>query len=104
MEKRNDTVCAIMTPLLSGATGAVRISGPEAFSSAETVFSVSLADKPGHTLHYGVVYDSAGRALDDVVASVYRAPKSFTGEDIVEFSCHGSVYVLRELVKALISH
>lgn len=104
MEKRNDTVCAIMTPLLSGATGAVRISGPEAFTIAETVFSVSLADKPGHTLHYGVVYDSAGRALDDVVASVYRAPKSFTGEDIVEFSCHGSVYVLRELVKALISH
>lgn len=101
---QNDTVCAVMTPLVSGATGSVRISGPEAFTIAEKVFSLSLANKPGHTLHFGTVFSADGKPLDQAVASVYKAPKSFTGEDVVEFSCHGSVYVLSSLVRALISH
>lgn len=101
---KNDTVCAVMTPLFSGATGAVRVSGPDAFRICGKIFSVPLADKPGHTLHVGTVFDSSGRPLDEAVASVYRAPKSFTGEDVVEFSCHGSLYILDALIKSLIAN
>lgn len=101
----NDTIAALATPA-GGAIGVVRLSGPEAIGIAAKVFrparrSLSLRDAAANTLHYGTLTDMRGEAIDDVVASVYRAPHSYTGEDCVEISCHGSAYVLQQALKAL---
>lgn len=102
---RNDTICALATPA-GGAIGVIRISGDCAISIADSVFTAknnkSLGEAKGNTLHYGEIHDKEGVLLDEVVTSVYRAPHSYTGEDCVEFSCHGSQYVLQVILQILI--
>ncbi|MDD3260997.1 MAG: tRNA uridine-5-carboxymethylaminomethyl(34) synthesis GTPase MnmE [Oscillospiraceae bacterium] len=97
------TIAAISTPLAPGGIGIVRISGENARSVADSVFtSVSgktLGDIPGYTSLFGAVHDQKG-TFDQCVAANYRAPKSYTGEDVVELSCHGGLYLLRRLLNA----
>lgn len=96
----DDTIVAIATPLGEGGLGVVRLSGPQAFPIAETLFRSRqrLSQASSHTLHHGwLVRDD--RRLDEAVAAVFRGPKSYTGEDVVEFSCHGSPAVLQELLR-----
>lgn len=88
------------TPLGSGGLGIVRLSGPAAFSIADQVFRglTPLQQCPSHTLHHGVLSDGPD-LLDDAVAGLFRAPRSYTGDDVVEFSCHGGPHVLRRVLE-----
>ena len=107
-----DTIAAISTPQpslgpqASSALGVVRISGPEAEKIAGRVFvsahGKSLEKLGGYRALYGRVRDSAGD-IDEAIALNFRAPESFTGEDVVELSCHGGLYVLRRLLRAVLS-
>lgn len=92
------TICAPATAT-GGAIAVIRISGPDAIAAAGKIFSRRIDDAPGHTLHYGTIGDN----LDDVLLSVFRAPKSYTGEDAVEISCHGSSYIVSEILRLLCS-
>ena len=100
----SDTIVALSTPPGAGALAVIRLSGPAAVAITATVFSrKNLAAQPGHTLHYGTLRDPAnGAILDEVVVALYRAPRSFTREDVVEISCHGSDYVVRQVLALLL--
>lgn len=103
MMMENSTVCAIATPPAVGGISVVRISGERAFEIAARVFK-PVSGKPisemhGYTAAYGEIYDDEER-LDDGVLLVFRAPKSYTGEDVCEISCHGGIYVTRRVMTA----
>ena len=102
----SDTIVALSTPPGAGALAVVRLSGPAAVALTAAVFSKkSFAEAVGNTLHYGTLRDrSSGEILDEVVVSLFRAPKSFTREDVVEISCHGSDYVVRQVLALLLRH
>ncbi len=98
------TICAISTPAGVGGIAVARVSGPEAIEVCRRLWhGKDLAEAASHTVHLGTIYDSGGMPLDQAVATVFRAPASFTGEDVVEISVHGSCYVQHELLNALIS-
>jgi tRNA modification GTPase len=99
--KQKDTIVALATPA-GGAIGVIRVSGPEAVSITSRLFSKDLNEAHGNTLHYGNLSSLKGELLDEVVVSVYRAPHSYTGEDATEISCHGSRYILQNVLQALI--
>lgn len=97
----NHTTIAALATGPGGAIALIRLSGPHAVAIAESVFSKPLADAKGYTVHFGTVSDG-GRVLDEVLVTLFRAPKSYTGEDMVEISCHGSAYITREVLALLI--
>ncbi len=100
----NDTICAPATALGSGAISIVRVSGPDALTIADKVVKLrkgTLSNADGYTLHYGVVHDGAD-VLDEVLAMVFKAPHSYTGEDSVEISCHASSYIVQRIMFLLI--
>lgn len=98
------TICAISTPAGVGGIAVARVSGPEAIAVCQKLWrGKSLECAASHTSHLGTVVDSEGSPLDQAVATVFRAPNSFTGEDVVELSVHGSRYVQHELLNSLIS-
>lgn len=98
-----DTIIALATPPGTGAIGVIRVSGPEAIRLTAAVFKgKKLEDQPGHTLHFGSIYDEEGRLLDEVLVSLFRGPRSYTGEDATEISCHGSHYILQEVMALLL--
>ena len=103
MEK---TIAAISTAPAPGGIGIVRLSGREAFSIGEKVFrgvsGKALSQMKGYTAQLGAAFDAAGERLDDVVALVYRSPKSYTGEDVVELSCHGGLYMTKRLLQLVL--
>ena len=98
----SDTICAPCTPT-GGAIAIIRIAGPQAISIAEKVFRPASGKAVGtlgsHTLAFGNVHDSRGGIVDEAVASIFRAPHSYTGEDIVELSCHGSSYIVKRVME-----
>lgn len=102
-----DTICAISTPPGIGGIAVIRISGDKAMAVADSIFESpkgkKIADAAAYSMLYGNVVNAAGEIIDTVVAAVYRAPHSFTGEDVVEISCHGSEYIQQKLLKLLIS-
>ncbi len=96
-----DTIVAPATAPGVGAIAVIRLSGPEALTLSGQIFrGRDLTAAPSHTAHFGTLYDG-DTLLDEVVATVFRAPRSFTREDVVEFSCHGSPYVVQRIVRAL---
>lgn len=97
----HDTIVAPATAA-GGAIAVVRVSGREAFALCDRVFRSRkpLAEAGGYTVHYGEIMDG-DRIVDDVLASVFRAPHSYTGEDSVEISCHGSSYIVSEILRLL---
>lgn len=101
------TIAAIATPLAPAGLGVIRISGPEAFCAVQRVFTSKSAKKlkemNGYTCAYGVLRDEAG-VIDECVAAVFRAPKSYTGEDVVELSCHGGVAIMERTLDALLAN
>ena len=98
----DDTIVALATPQGIGAIGIVRLSGKDAFTIADRLFpSKNLAKQPSHSLHVGLLTDGH-TTLDEVVVSLYRAPRSYTGEDVIEISGHGSPYVLQQIIEACI--
>ncbi len=99
-----DTIAALATPAGAGAISVIRISGTKCFEVAGKVFKgkVNLADAKSHTIHYGTLMGSDGEIVDDVLVSVFRAPHSYTGEDSVEISSHGSPYIVKRILELLI--
>ena len=96
------TICAISTAQ-GGAIGIIRTSGPDAIRFTDSIFrgSKSLMEASPHTLHFGYIMDGE-TVIDEVLVSVFHSPKSYTGEDATEISCHGSPYVLQKVVRMLI--
>ncbi len=97
-----DTICAISTPPGVGGIAVIRVSGSDAIAVCDRLWQGKpLGEAASHTAHFGALTDAAGDKLDEAVATVFRAPRSFTGEDVVELSVHGSLYIQRELINAL---
>lgn len=101
----NDTIVAIATPSGVGAISIVRISGAKAIEIADEIFSgkTRFKDSVSHTVHYGKIKDSLNNLVDDVLASIFKAPNSYTGEDSVEISTHGSPFITKRVVELLIN-
>ena len=103
--KHQDTIVALATPAGAGAIAIIRVSGENALSIASGVFqSVSgkvLKDQTTHTVHLGHIKEGE-RIIDEVLATVFKNPHSYTGEDVVEFSCHGSNYIQQEIIQLLL--
>ncbi len=97
------TICAISTAPGAGGVAVIRVSGVDAISIVSNVFEgrKPLSEAGGYTVHYGKIVDGEN-LVDDVIAAVFRAPKSFTGEDVVEITCHGSVFIQEEIIKLLL--
>ena len=113
----NDTICALATAP-GGALGIIRISGPQALEILSHIFSKNLTNAAPNTIHYGHIYaqpfpsseeegcpkDGVVAWIDEVMVSVFRAPHSYTGEDSIEISCHGSRYILNKVLELLIQN
>lgn len=97
-----DTIIALSTPPGSGAIGVIRLSGPDAITLTNAVFSgKDLEKQASHTLHFGLIKDGE-QIVDEVVTGLYVAPKSYTKENVVEISCHGSNYIIQQIINLLI--
>lgn len=104
--QKEDTICAIATPAGNGAIAVIRLNGPDALRIAEKIFSGSVKEKKfkqlqGNTIHHGYIKDN-GRVIDEVLLALFRTPRSYTGEDMVEISCHGSLYIQQSILQLLI--
>ena len=133
MIKNNDTICAISTPVGVGGIAVIRVSGKNALEICDNIFisqnGKKLAEQKGYTIHFGQIikkrchcgldpqspekctdYEIAGQArndsnvIDEVLVSIFKSPHSFTGEDCVEISCHGSLYIQQEILQLLLEN
>lgn len=102
-----DTICALATPQ-GGALGVIRISGSKAVTIAEKIFTpragLPIAERKAPAVVFGDVYDDRGEVLDEVLLTLMRAPRSYTGEDTVEISCHASPYIIQQLLLNIIDN
>src|ERR1700749_2211378 len=97
-----ETIVALATPAGSGAIGIIRLSGPDAITIAQSVFKgKDLTQQESHTIHFGHIMDG-DMILDEVLVSLFIAPRSYTRENVVEISCHGSAYIIESIIKLLI--
>jgi tRNA modification GTPase len=102
MTQTEETIVALATPSGAGAIGVIRLSGDDAIRIAGAVFKgKDLSKQASHTLHYGSIVDG-NLILDEVVVALFVAPKSYTRENVVEISCHGSNYIIESIIKLLI--
>ena len=102
----DSTVAAVSTPRAAGGISVIRISGDNAFEIADRIFTpLSLKKKPsemeGYTCAYGKIHTSYGDELDDGVITIFRAPRSYTGEDVAEISCHGGIFITEKVLRAI---
>lgn len=102
---RKDTIAAVSTGMSLSGIGIVRISGAEALSVIDRIYSgkEQLSKADSHTIHYGYIVDG-DEAVDEVLVSVMRAPRTFTGEDTVEINCHGGVYVVNRVLETVLKY
>ena len=102
MNLNNDTIVAIATPPGIGAIGVIRLSGKGAIFICNSVFRGKNLEKvESHTIHFGTIRDFKGKIIDEVLVSVFVAPRSYTREDVVEISCHGSPYIQQQILELL---
>ena len=98
----HDTIVALATAQGVGAISVIRLSGEEAISITQSVFKgKDLREQPSHTIHFGTIHDD-GNIIDEVLVSVFKAPHSFTTENAIEISCHGSPLIVKEIIKVLL--
>ena len=98
-----DTISSISTALANGAISIVRLSGDDAINIVNSIFkNKDLTKVKSHTITYGHIYDN-GEVIDEVLVSVFKAPKTFTREDIVEINCHGGIYVTNKILELVLS-
>ena len=99
-----DTIAAIATPMGEGAISVIRVSGESAIGNVANRFrgKQNLATAKSHTAHFGRIVDAQGNIIDDVICTIFLAPRSFTGEDTVEISCHGGIHVTRRVLECLL--
>ena len=102
-----DTICAIATAQ-GGAIGVIRVSGSRAIEITERIFTpatgAALSERKSHTLAYGQICADTGELIDEVLVSLFRGPHSYTGEDATEIMCHGSSYILQQVMQLLIAN
>lgn len=105
----NDTICALATPSGQGAIAVIRLSGNKAFEIGDAIFvkkkgknNFKFSNAITHTIHLGDIIDS-NKIIDEVLISVFKNPHSYTGEDTLEISCHGSVYIQQQILKLLMA-
>ena len=108
MMNAQDTICAIATAQ-GGAIGIIRVSGPEAITITDSIFTPAGSDKPlaerePYTLTFGHIKNNDNEIIDEVLVSLFRKPHSYTGEDSTEISCHGSSYILQQVMQLLIAN
>ena len=98
-----DTIAAISTAVSEAGIGIIRISGPDAIRTADRIFKGKqrLEEVPSHTIHYGMIRDGE-ETIDEVLVSVFHAPRSFTAEDTVEINCHGGVYAMQRVLSLVL--
>lgn len=99
---QNDVICALATPNGIGAIGVIRISGKNCLNLISPVFGKNLKEKQSHTLHFGTIRSKSGELIDEVLVSIFHDGKSFTGEESAEISCHGSNYILQQVMNVLL--
>lgn len=99
---QNDVICALATPNGIGAIGIIRISGKDCLQLMNAVFSKKLDQKDSHTIHFGTIRAKTGELIDEVLVSVFHDGKSFTGEESAEISCHGSSYIIQQIISILL--
>ena len=106
MTNNEDTICAIATAT-GGAIGIIRLSGRDAISATDRIFTPKgknakpLCEREPYTITFGNIQNADGEVIDEVLVSMFRAPHSYTGEDSVEISCHGSAYILQQVMQLL---
>jgi len=103
-----DTICALATTPGTAAIAVVRISGDGAFGTVGKLFRPArkgfvLSEAASHTIHFGNI-ESDGEIIDEVLVSVFRKPNSYTGEDVIEISCHGSPYIQQRIIEILLNN
>jgi tRNA modification GTPase len=101
-----DTIAAIATPNGVGAVLIIRISGNKAITATDAVFEgkTRISEARSHTVHYGKIVDSSNTIIDDVLLTNFKAPNSYTGEDVVEISCHGNPLIGQKILEILLEH
>lgn len=100
-----DTIAAIATPLGEGGLGIVRISGPQAFSIGDKIFTKKISRLPSHTIHHGyIIVPRSKERVDEVMLSIFKKPRSFTAEDMIEISGHGGIVPLRRILEICLSN
>lgn len=98
----NDTIVALATPNMKSAISIIRVSGEESIEIVNKIFSNDLLDKKSHTINYGYIIDN-NQKIDEVLVSIFRAPHSFTCENVVEINTHGGIAVTRKIMNLLLS-
>ena len=101
-----ETIAAIATALSESGIGIIRVSGDDAIDIVNRIFvskkkNFQLTDAKSHTIHYGNIVDGK-KVLDEVLVSVMKGPKSYTGEDVVEINCHGGVFIMQKILELVI--
>lgn len=100
----DDTIVALSTPPGTAALAVIRMTGPDAVLITEKVFrGKRLSEAESHTLHYGYMEDG-GTTIDEVVVGIFKAPHSYTKEDVIEISCHGSMFIVQRIIQVLLDH
>lgn len=102
MFENQDTICALATPSGIGAIGMIRLSGDKSYEITSKIFSKNLTNAKTHTAHFGTIKDKSGSLIDEVLVTVFENGKSFTGEESVEISCHGSSFILQQIMAILL--
>lgn len=99
-----DTIVALATPSGTGAISVIRVSGPKSFEVIDSIFKGKkpISQVPSHTIHYGKIYDFDRLLIDDVMISVFKKPNSYTGEDSIEISTHGSILITQKIIELLL--
>lgn len=100
-----DTICALATAQGVGAIGVIRVSGPQTIDVVQKIFKgKNLHQQPSHTIHFGTIRDDQNLIVDEVLISLFKAPTSYTKEDTIEISCHGSDYIIQKILKLLLKN
>ncbi len=99
----SDTIVALATPPGIGAIGVIRLSGTKAISICNQFFPAkNLSKQSSHTIHYGTIRNEKNNVIDEVLVSIFKNPTSYTGEDVIEISCHGSQYIHQQVIELFI--
>ena len=100
-----DTIVALATPSGVGAIGVIRLSGEEAIHICNKAFKgKNLLNQKSHTIHFGTIRDEQNHIIDEVLVALFVSPKSYTGENVVEISCHGSNYIIQQIIQLFLCH
>jgi tRNA modification GTPase len=101
---QDDTIAAIVTPIGEGGISVIRLSGPHAIDIADKRFrgKKNLLEAQSHTVHFGNFVDENENVLDEVLATVFKSPNTYTGEDVVEISCHGAMYIANKILETIL--